>query len=181
MSKIIIPILLALSLSAQAQTWGQVSGRWQYQFMKIDSAVYLPGGPTSTRKAPVAGNYWVRFNTDSSGFEFSDGVKWTTFSLRPPRDLVVDIPGRDTSITITCGIAPGTYASVYAHVNLPQYIGFRLRVYFSSFLLDELDGFCVSSSYFSGPIYYYFNSNTGDLFVIGGMDYNHNIIQISAY
>lgn len=185
MKKVILAVffLVSLAFSGRSQTWTPISGRYSYAFLRIDSLLYLPNGPTATRPAPIVNSYWLRYNTDSAGFEYSNGVKWWGLSRRPANDIVIDAPGRDTTITVVCGIAPGSYATTYLKINLPQYIGFRLRVYFGGLVLNDLSGFCATSFYYSGPVYFTFNSSTGDLYIFGPVSSGPgpNVFNISSY
>jgi len=184
MKKLVLLSLVALSLSlgARSQTWTQVAGRWEYQFLKIDSAIHLPSGPTATRRPPVAGSYWLRFNTDTKAFEFSDGTKWISYTLKAPNDTTMTVLGTtDTTINITCGLFPGSYTTGFYRVFLPQYIGFRVRPFSSWQLMMDLPGFCSASIFMSGPFYYTFNSATGELVIYGTNTGSYNLIQVTPY
>lgn len=179
---LMLPLLLWLSLAAKAQSFTPVAGRWDYKIFKVDSLIYMPNGPTATRPAPVANSYWVRFNTDSSEFEYSDGTRWLGLAIKPPSDTAIHATvTSDTTITITCGAFPGTYTTGYYHVNIPQYRGFRVRCYSGMQSMPSEEQYCAVSIFFSGPFYYTFNSLTGDLFVIGASDGGGNLFQITPY
>lgn len=184
MKKLIFLSLVALSFSlcARSQTWTQVAGRWEYQFLKIDSAIHLPSGPTATRRAPVSGSYWLRFNTDSHAFEFSDGTKWISYTLKAPNDTSFTILGAtDTTLNITCGLYPGTYTTGFYRAFLPQYVGFRVHAYMSWQLMMDLQGYCAASILMSGPWYYTFNSSTGEFVAYGTSTGYYNLMQITPY
>lgn len=164
MKKLAILSLFCLSsLSALlAQEWKPVLGRWEYQFLKIDSLVYLPGGNTAHRPAPVSNSYWIRYNTDSIGFEFSNGMAWIQYAPKAPGDWTfLDSTGttvRDTTINYAiCG----TQTVPYYHFSLPQFIGFRVRVYSAGIMLtDDPTFFCTFEQG-----YYQWISATGDLYL----------------
>lgn len=189
MKKVILAVIFLVSLAYSARSqggWTPVNGKYSYALIRFDSLTYWKGGPTSTRPAPISGTYWLRYNTDNGGFEYSDGTKWTTFSKKPPADTTIDVEGRDTTLILTCGIAPGTYPNwPYLKINLPQYIGFRVRLNFSGgFVISDLEGFCTSSMYYSGPSYYSFDSSTGDLYIygiVGSGAGSHNVFIIGGY
>jgi len=163
MKAILIFLLVLFSIVGRAQSWNPVAGHWQYQFMKLDSMVLLPFGNTAARPAAAAATHGVRFNTDSSAFEYSDGNKWWDFAAKPPADFISSgiLTGteyRDTTIAFTCG----NQTFKYAHYSLPQYIGFRIRVAGLSSLFDTGPGsFCL----FEGS-YTVFNSQTGELYIL---------------
>lgn len=158
----LVPILFCLA-SLRAQTWTHINGRYMYDFLKIDSLVYLPFGNTANRPAPVSGAYWLRFNTDSSAFEYSNGTSWLVLALKPPADyyyiIYPDTKTRDTTIALSCG----TVSTPYSHYSLPQFIGFRTRVYSgASIIPGNTEGACLI-----GPFWSSWNSSTGDLWVYG--------------
>lgn len=180
MKKLIFLSLFALSISfyARSQTWTPIAGRYSYTFLKIDSLLYLPNGPTSTRPTPIAHAYWLRYNTDSANFEYSNGTKWFMFSVRPPEDFTDSYVGdgtkaRDTTIAVTGGCGPVTIP--YLYYKLPQYIGFRMRVNtFFQPLVHGQSGYCLF-----GSGYYEWDSQTGELFLLGFSDPPSNGIQFT--
>lgn len=71
-------ILLAFCTSCLSQpNYTKVTGRWQYQYFKVDSSFILPGFHTVNRPLANLG-YQVIMNIDSGKIQYSNGVSWTT-------------------------------------------------------------------------------------------------------
>lgn len=178
--------LALLSLTVTAQSYTPIAGKFQYQFMKIDSLAMLPGGNTATRKPASSARYAVRYNTDSSAFEYSDGTRWWTFAIKAAGDFIISemVPApeiRDTTISMSCFLYPGgiTVNIPYLHYKIPQFIGFRVRVTSLAQSFDEgPETYCL----YQNP-FIVWNSQTGDLFILGGGDTPGELIyyRVSSY
>lgn len=164
---------------SKAQTWNPISGRYSYTFLKIDSLIYLPNGPTSTRPTPVLHSYWLRFNSDSVGFEYSDGVKWSLFARKVPDDwsVLTNDPSisRDTTVVLPCS----TFHIPYVQFHLPQFTGFRIRLSQYGQLVPTDPAFtCIY-----GNFYYVWNPVTAILIMLGWDTRDGTAIypQVTAY
>jgi hypothetical protein len=137
---------------------------------------------------PLPGSYGRFYAaSDSARLYFDNGAVWVNLSgggyTRTPTDTTILATAfGDTTLHITCGALPGTYTVGYFYVNIPAYLGFRVRVHCDEYynILDQT-GFCAGSIYFQKPCYYTFNSATGDLYVFGVAATGGNLLQIAPY
>jgi len=96
---LLIIVFLSFAFAAFSQAEIAPPERYRFQFLAIDKQIALPGGNTATRPTPVAGKYWIRYNTDSLKFEYSTGSLWNSFN------------GGNVSVPTAWGAITGTITS----------------------------------------------------------------------